>query len=133
MCPKTHPTLPEYGKPFVPTRPSKFPKPYLAPFPLTIAQNDSRLNDQSNEESAYHHYSDSPFPLIPREDHPTRLRILEVARRLFHEQGYHATGISTILRESDTNSGSLYHYFPSKKPLLTGVLTLYLDLLRPWS
>ncbi|MEC9372610.1 MAG: TetR family transcriptional regulator, partial [Planctomycetota bacterium] len=28
----------------------------------------------------------------------TRTRILEVAARLFHEQGYHATGISTILR-----------------------------------
>ena len=65
------------------------------------------------------------------EDHPTRQRILETARRLFHEQGFHATGISTILREADVNSGSLYHYFPSKEALLQGVLTWYLDLLRP--
>jgi TetR/AcrR family transcriptional regulator, transcriptional repressor for nem operon len=67
----------------------------------------------------------------PTDDHPTRQRLLETARRLFHEQGYHATGISTILREADVNSGSLYHYFPSKEALLHGVLELYLRLLRP--
>ncbi len=65
------------------------------------------------------------------EEHPTRQRILETARRLFHEQGFHATGISTILREADVNSGSLYHYFPSKEALLTVVLELYTHLLRP--
>lgn len=61
----------------------------------------------------------------------TRAKILEVARRLFHEQGYHATGISTILREADVNSGSLYHYFPSKEALLIGVLQYYIELLVP--
>lgn len=65
------------------------------------------------------------------EDLPTRMRILETARRLFHEQGYHATGISTILREADVNSGSLYHHFTSKEDLLIGVLSHYVDLLRP--
>lgn len=67
----------------------------------------------------------------PGDDHPTRQRILEAARRLFHEQGFNATGISTILREADVNSGSLYHYFPSKDALLVGVLELYTHLLRP--
>lgn len=52
--------------------------------------------------------------------------------RLFHEQGYNATGISTILREADVNSGSLYHFFPSKEALLVGVLQRYLEVLRPW-
>lgn len=52
--------------------------------------------------------------------------------RLFHEQGYNATGISTILREADVNSGSLYHFFPSKEALLIGVLQRYLEMLRPW-
>jgi TetR/AcrR family transcriptional regulator, transcriptional repressor for nem operon len=66
-----------------------------------------------------------------QEEHPTRQRILETARRLFHEQGFHATGISTILREADVNSGSLYHYFPSKEAVLAGVLERYLHLLRP--
>src|ERR1041384_7284747 len=61
----------------------------------------------------------------------TKSRILEAARRLFYEQGYHATGIATILREADVNSGSLYHFFPSKEALLIGVLERYVDLLRP--
>jgi TetR/AcrR family transcriptional regulator, transcriptional repressor for nem operon len=58
-------------------------------------------------------------PIAPTD---TKTRILEVAFRLFHEQGYHATGIATILREAEANAGSLYHYFPSKEALLVGVL-----------
>lgn len=68
---------------------------------------------------------------MPPAEKDTRAKILEVARRLFHEQGYHATGISTILREADVNSGSLYHFFPSKEALLVGVLQLYVEGLRP--
>ncbi len=61
----------------------------------------------------------------------TKNRILEVAARLFQEQGFAATGVSTILREADVNSGSLYHFFPSKEALLVGVLERYLELLHP--
>jgi len=61
----------------------------------------------------------------------TRERILEVARRLFHEQGYHATGVSTILREADVRSGSLYYFFESKEALLVEVLNWYLEALHP--
>jgi len=66
---------------------------------------------------------------MPPED--TKARIIETARRLFHEQGYNATGISTILREADVNSGSLYHFFQSKEALLIAVLEKYVDLLHP--
>lgn len=61
----------------------------------------------------------------------TRERILEEAARLFHEQGYSATGISTILRRADVNSGSLYHFFPGKDALLIGILQRHLALLEP--
>lgn len=61
----------------------------------------------------------------------TQERILEAASRLFHEQGFHATGVATILREADVNSGSLYHFFPSKEDLLLGVLRRYVERLRP--
>jgi AcrR family transcriptional regulator len=61
----------------------------------------------------------------------TRARIVEAAQRLFHEQGYAATGIATILREADVRSGSLYHFFPSKEALLEAVLDNYLEHLRP--
>ena len=61
----------------------------------------------------------------------TRVRILESASRLFHEQGFAATGVATILREADVNSGSLYHFFASKEALLEGVLNWYLERLYP--
>src|SRR5436190_17890087 len=61
----------------------------------------------------------------------TKKRILNVAFRLFHEQGYNATSVATILREAEVNSGSLYHFFPSKEALLNGVLEFALDELYP--
>lgn len=67
---------------------------------------------------------------MPRES-DTRLRLVSAARRLFHEQGYTATGIATVLREADVNSGSLYHFFPSKDALLIAVLEEYLAALKP--
>lgn len=61
----------------------------------------------------------------------TRDRILDAAARLFHEQGYHATGVATILRQADVNAGSMYHFFPSKEALLVGVLERYKALCHP--
>lgn len=61
----------------------------------------------------------------------TRERILETAARLFHERGFAATGVATILREAGVNSGSLYHFFPSKEVLLQGVLEWYLERVYP--
>lgn len=61
----------------------------------------------------------------------TRERILEVARKLFWEQGYTATGIAQILRAADARSGSLYYFFPTKEDLLLAVLERYQDMLEP--
>ncbi len=61
----------------------------------------------------------------------TRERILGTAFQLFHEQGYHATGIATILREAGLNPGSMYHAFPGKEALLLGVLEYALQILHP--
>lgn len=61
----------------------------------------------------------------------TKERILEVAAQLFEEQGYHATGVATILRTAGVKSGSLYHFFSSKEVLLAAVMQRHLDLLRP--
>ncbi|MEW6364232.1 MAG: TetR/AcrR family transcriptional regulator [Acidobacteriota bacterium] len=64
-------------------------------------------------------------------DKGTRERILDAAFRLFHEQGYHATSVATILRAAGVNPGSMYHAFLSKEALLEDVLTYALDLLGP--
>ena len=64
-------------------------------------------------------------------ENETRTRLIETAARLFHEQGYEATGVATILREAGVHSGSLYHFFPGKEDLLGAVLDRYLERLRP--
>ncbi|MCA9288330.1 MAG: TetR/AcrR family transcriptional regulator [Phycisphaerales bacterium] len=61
----------------------------------------------------------------------TRDRILDAAMRLFYEQGFHNTGVATILREAGVNSGSMYHFFDSKDALLKEVLETYVDMLEP--
>ena len=61
----------------------------------------------------------------------TRQKIIDTARDLFHEQGYHATGMATILRLAGVNSGSLYHFFSSKGDLLEAVLDSYIEGLQP--
>jgi TetR/AcrR family transcriptional repressor of nem operon len=61
----------------------------------------------------------------------TRQRLLQTAFQLFHEQGYHATGVATILREAGVNAGSMYYYFSSKDDLLLKVLEFALDYLEP--
>lgn len=61
----------------------------------------------------------------------TRERLVEAARKLFHQHGYRATGIAEILRVAEVNSGSLYYFFPSKEDLLVAVLERYRELLSP--
>jgi TetR/AcrR family transcriptional repressor of lmrAB and yxaGH operons len=46
---------------------------------------------------------------------PAKEQILEAAARLFEKQGYHATGLNEIIRESGAPKGSLYYYFPEGK------------------
>ncbi len=62
---------------------------------------------------------------------PTRDKIIHTAMKLFWEQGYHATGLAQILRESGVNSGSLYYFFRSKEDLLHAVLESYRDGIEP--
>lgn len=61
----------------------------------------------------------------------TRERIVRTAFQLFHEQGFNATGVATIVREAGVNPGSLYHFFESKDELLLAVLEFALDYLGP--
>lgn len=61
----------------------------------------------------------------------SRDRIIDAAMELFHQNGYTATGISAILKRASVNSGSLYHFFPTKEDLLLALLERYKELLYP--
>ena len=61
----------------------------------------------------------------------TKDRIIRTAFQLFYEQGFHATGVATIVREAGINPGSLYHFFDSKDRLLMSVLEFAIGYLAP--
>lgn len=51
-----------------------------------------------------------------------RDRLLETATRLFHENGYRATGINEIIEAADIAKASFYHHFKTKEDLLVTCL-----------
>ncbi len=59
-----------------------------------------------------------------RRGEATRNGILEVARRLFSEFGYHNTGISDIQAATGLTKGAFYHHFRAKQELALGVLKM---------
>ncbi|MGH6870266.1 MAG: TetR/AcrR family transcriptional regulator [Rhizomicrobium sp.] len=61
----------------------------------------------------------------------TRTRLVLTAMRLFSEKGYESTSVADILKAAGANSGSLYHFFPTKQDLLLEVLRLYRDGIAP--
>ena len=50
-------------------------------------------------------------------------RILEVATKLFYQQGYNRTGINQIIKDAEVAKASFYQYYPSKEDLLIDYLT----------
>ena len=53
-------------------------------------------------------------------------KLIDVAGRLFHKQGYNLTGINQVIEEADIARGSMYNHFQSK----TDLLIAYLDHFR---
>ncbi|MGH7588258.1 MAG: TetR/AcrR family transcriptional regulator [Gemmatimonadota bacterium] len=61
----------------------------------------------------------------------TRERLIEAAMRLFWEKGYQSTSVADILAAAGANSGSLYHFFPTKQDVLAAVLDRYAEGIYP--
>jgi TetR/AcrR family transcriptional regulator, transcriptional repressor for nem operon len=66
----------------------------------------------------------------------TRDAIIDAAMELFAFRGYGPTGLSEIARKAKVQSGSLYHFFPTKEELLAAVLErrkqlLWAEVLQP--
>jgi len=54
-----------------------------------------------------------------------REHLVSTAQRLFSVNGYHATGIDLILKESGVAKKTLYYHFQSKEELIVEVLKRY--------
>src|ERR1700751_4228654 len=51
-----------------------------------------------------------------------RAQILDVARRLFAQEGYHDANIEDICREAGIARGTLYQYFENKESVMLEVM-----------
>jgi AcrR family transcriptional regulator len=61
----------------------------------------------------------------------TRDRLVFTAMQLFAEKGFESTSVADILKAAGANSGSLYHFFPTKQDLLLEALRRYRDGIEP--
>ena len=61
----------------------------------------------------------------------TKMRLAVTAMRLFSEKGYESTSVADILKGAGANSGSLYHFYPTKQDVLIEVLRMYRDGIFP--
>ena len=52
----------------------------------------------------------------------TRRALLDAARSLFAERGYHETAAEEIVRRAGLTRGALYHHFEDKKDLFRAVV-----------
>lgn len=63
---------------------------------------------------------------VPRvsEQHLTarRQQIVEAALRCFAREGFHATSMRDVIRESRLSAGAVYSYFPSKEALIAAAV-----------
>ena len=57
----------------------------------------------------------------------SRADILFAAAECFMERGYNATSIDDVARRLGATKGRIYHYFPSKADLFTGVFRFGMD------
>ena len=57
-----------------------------------------------------------------RQPDTTRAELLKVARKLFAQRGYYATGTEDIVGRANLTRGALYHHFADKEELFRAVV-----------
>ncbi len=50
-------------------------------------------------------------------ENPTAAKIVDVATELFYQNGYRATGINEVIKQSGVAKATFYHHFPTKDDL----------------
>ena len=66
-----------------------------------------------------------------RKKEDTRLKIVNVALRLFRKQSFNATTMDQIACEADIARGTLYNYFPVKEAIISEYWQNSVDEIRP--
>jgi AcrR family transcriptional regulator len=56
--------------------------------------------------------------------------ILNAAKMLFLENGYHSTSVRQIVKEANTSMGNLYFHFPNKMSILKVIAKEFIEILR---
>ena len=59
--------------------------------------------------------------ISPSHEQQRRAQILAAATACFARQGYHATSMDDVVRESGLSVGAIYSYFPSKEDLFLAI------------
>ncbi|WP_030865478.1 TetR/AcrR family transcriptional regulator [Streptomyces sp. NRRL S-37] len=59
-----------------------------------------------------------------------RRQILDGAASCFARNGFHATSMQDVLKETDLSAGAVYRYFRGKDELITAIVTEVLDTVR---
>ena len=60
-----------------------------------------------------------------RRKNTKRMQIVQAAFKLFSENGFYATGVDLIMRQSKVSKRTMYIYFPTKNDLIVAVLEFY--------
>lgn len=60
---------------------------------------------------------------------PKRDEIIARAYDVFYKQGFHATGVDTVLADSGISKRTLYKYFRTKEELIAAIVTHYQKVL----
>ena len=67
---------------------------------------------------------------ISKKTDERRAEIVETARRLFIEKGFHETKVSEIVRAIGVSQGVFYYYFPSKDVIIDELIEIYIRSLE---
>ena len=67
---------------------------------------------------------------IAKDHDAKRVHILQIAARVFADQGYARASMSHVARECGISKANIYHYYSSKDALLFDILDTYLSALR---
>ena len=59
-----------------------------------------------------------------------RQSLIDAARALFAEKGYHDTTVDDITRTANVAKGTFYLYFSEKREIYHEVIRLFLDMIR---